>query len=62
MYYKARMLLTVAHREASVCVVTVLQGRELAAECPAGVRLLPEKLAAVWKHLIEKYHSASTMA
>lgn len=56
------MLLTVAHREASVCVVTVLQGRELAAECPAGVRLLPEKLAAVWKHLIEKYHSASTMA
>lgn len=45
-----------------MCVVTVLQGQEPAAERPAGVRLLPEKLAAVWKHLIEKYHCASTMA
>lgn len=48
------MLLTMAHGEASVCVVTVLQERELAAELPAGVRLLLEKLAAVRKHLIEK--------
>lgn len=63
MCYKARMALTVTHGEDSACVwsqsfrdVSRLQGAQ------QGVRLLLEKLAAVRKHLIEKYYGASTVA